>query len=361
LKVKIDEIQKEFDSNNLDGLQTAFLKLMTKANQQDPVTGISRYGPIAKSKITSLGETVSSLKSRFSEASAAANTKLGEIRLQQSVPSTSDLNAEQVEIEAIRKQQQIDEEKERQLQEDIQLKAKRIKEEEQQLAEQANRLREKKAAELLQLNLQMKATEERLQSMLNVLNNQYKNYHDRLADFVETFVQTNTSIVGVKDCRQAISTAMDILERIIRRPDDVACRKLRVNHPTLQSRLTGLRGGIELLVCCGFKAIAVHNVEGEAPITSGAAKAPIHDNHNSIETDESIVISTTTVVEQGVFALLAPETEWTVLLEMTEPPLDLLLQPAGAGSSGDKMTWISWFDGLQRHRDILQAVSQRLR
>ena len=119
------------------------------------------------------------------------------------------------------------------------------------------------------------------------------------------------------------------------------------------------------MVCCGFKAIIVRNVDVEVQTTSNPHRNS--SNHSSTET----------VVEQGLFSLLAPQSEWTMLLEMEEPPLDSMLEgplesirccywmiyddfSATGSRSGDRVTWISWFDGLQSHHDILQAAARRL-
>jgi hypothetical protein len=122
-------------------------------------------------------------------------------------------------------------------------------------------------------------TEERLQSMLLLLNNQYQKYYDRLDDFVDTFIKINMvnqlysilitthsltwikSKVSLKDCKQAISTTADILERIIRKPDDVACRKLRVSHPTLQARTDNACREIDKYIMLFIMTESPHRLE----------------------------------------------------------------------------------------------------
>ena len=96
----------------------------------------------------------------------------------------------------------------------------------------------------------------------------------------------------------------------------------------MQSKVTGLSGGIELLVSCGFQAVAevtstIHSVSISRPDSS----AP------SISISPITRGGSGSALERGLFSLLSPHSDWTVWLVMEEPPIDSLLPPPAPSST----------------------------
>lgn len=94
----------------------------------------------------------------------------------------------------------------------------------------------------------------------------------------------------------------------------------------MQSKVTGLSGGIELLVSCGFQAVAevtstIHSVPVSRPDSSVSPISPIRPGGSG------------SVLERGLFSLLSPHSDWTVWLVMEEPPIDSLLPPPAPSST----------------------------
>lgn len=146
-----------------------------------------------------------------------------------------------------------------------------------------------------------------------------------------------------------------------------------------QTKLTGQYGGIELLSALGFKLLVtalpdtILKVGGQGDDHAAATECKYdlskhedqkHASAYSSEIRRVIALimessSDATVLTShqlplqhmtDLFVLLTPHTVWDAVFEMHEPTLVY-------GSSegiGGKSAWIDWFDGLTRHRDLLQ-------
>lgn len=92
-----------------------------------------------------------------------------------------------------------------------------------------------------------------------------------------------------------------------------------------KSKLTGICGGIELLISCGFQAVVL-TAENPSP---SPIPIPLSNTVDKIQHDVDFFASSEgSAVERGLFAILHPHSEWTLTLVMEEPQIDNLLPPA---------------------------------
>lgn len=149
--------------------------------------------------------------------------------------------------------------------------------------------------------------------------------------------------------------------------------------PTLpQAKLTGRHGGIELLSTLGFRLqcaalpdTVIKAAHSSTTTTSaedaGGEKSKFDLSKHEDQRVHSAFAATEIrrlLHESGaeplpraldLFSLLAPHTVWEAVFEMHEPALELggsgAVAVSGIGGKGD---WISWFDGLTRHRELVR-------
>ena len=80
-----------------------------------------------------------------------------------------------------------------------------------------------------------------------------------LAAALQAVADSNSRVAAVR----AMKCVGDILQRIIQHPDDTKLRRLRVANERLRDEVTGLTGGIELLVSVGFHVELVLRPNGD--------------------------------------------------------------------------------------------------
>lgn len=135
----------------------------------------------------------------------------------------------------------------------------------------------------------------------------------------------------------------------------------------VQAKLTGVLGGVELLMALGFQA-RVQKLETPAdpkvppaPLSVLEQTLALHRNRAfpALESTDA----TTTVFDSAhavnhaasVFELLSPVTLHDIHLEMQEPSLDSLTSSTAQGSGKtDKLSWLDWFDSLSSYKNSIE-------
>ena len=128
-----------------------------------------------------------------------------------------------------------------------------------------------------------------------------------------------------------------------------------------QATLTSLRGGLQLLVSLGFAAVVSPAEDtpaaGDGELRSaegGLLLAHLPSVQAALQALQALSASggaqAWDAADYGpvLAQLLAPSTLLALALVMDEPPLE------GAGTDG--RGWLDWFDGLKRHRELLEEV-----
>lgn len=136
-----------------------------------------------------------------------------------------------------------------------------------------------------------------------------------------------------------------------------------------QHKLTGVLGGVELLLALGFQA-RIQKLD--APADPKVPPVPLSVLESVLATHQgrtfpslepldtpTTVFSTNAAVNYGmnVFELLSPATLVDVHLEMQEPSLDSLTSSTAQGSGKtDKLSWLDWFDSLGNYKSCIEQA-----
>ena len=433
-----------------DRLLPAAAKYLSKADYQDPVTGLKRYGDSTKLKLLSARDTLIDLHSKCetmrsdvhvfmtdrgisigamvaSSSSSASNTTctisighrsgvllnldsdfqfIDRSKVQATAVTSNTCNGTTIGVD------------------DSSIPATGGTVAGEDMEEKVRLIKLRRAKELEeQIQLQVK-----LHSKLLSVVSYYNNYRgnllisttgdsskDVLKIGLDRLIHCNSSssssrLIGSVDSTRLISTALktvlNIVTNIISKPDQINIRKLRINHSALRDSLTGMEGGIEVLLLLGFEAQLLDStMEEKAAIVKGGGggdsvdstpqsmatmmmlqRSTIDNSYpvsgkvleiiNSYECldDNSLALPLSSYSD--IFSIISPYTKWQLHLEMTEPPIDDLVSTtitipnnSGSGSSngGDrrattdalldtKLSWIDWYDRLTHHRSVIEAV-----
>lgn len=361
-------IQKDFAEHVVAGAAS----FMQKIDTEDPVTGEKRFGQAMRTKILGLEEEVETMKTRIGQIEATLQSKQTWLE-------------EAMKKEELKRKEQDDERKRRE--EEIKLEQEGKLKEEREKCEQATR--EAQAAEK---ELQMKAqlVRDQKQKRLLDIHAKHNDEVDRLHKILSMLLSSSTELPSIeqnlhssvniimgnpalgtedKDItkqqlvnptgapRVALQTVVDILDRIIKRPDDFACRKLKATHPVLREKLTGQPGSIRLLFAVGFKwMLNVTDEHGKESIQRQAVTPSMPSTPGDVEPDLPAHSSAQDNIQEEIFSLLLPagtgQQAKELFLEMVEPPLDL----GNPNKIDGRDPWITWFDGLTASRDQIQGI-----
>ena len=170
----------------------------------------------------------------------------------------------------------------------------------------------------------------------------------------------------------------------------------------MQEKLTGRKGGIELLCAIGFEpnlkdGLSTVSMDGRSSALADAVVLrdscrylenpsfiDIHNHRDHSYTTIEINSSSNTagssfdtnsnspdlvVSAQDMFPLLTPNSLWDLHLEMYEPAIEALTEgvteEVGGGTDGSsgmpinmavKLSWLDWFDGLTNHKAAVDAA-----
>jgi hypothetical protein len=315
-----NKIHKELTSNELilneinNTLLIKVNKLISKADEKDIITGQPRYGNEKKKVIYQLKDDILKLQDIY----------------QQYIP----IILQKHQYLSIQKEQYDQQQYEQQLQLQQQLSSStndinttndhnhdndNDNEETIRLAKLAELRREQKAQERHEKKMKR-------ESLVSVVK-----------DMIETYTTTNDNILKVFNniknnndndkCKKMIMMVIQLLDNISAHPDNDNLRKMRVTNTSLQDKLTGYIGGIELLVTIGFTP-------------------KVEDND-----DEDIVSNTITTNTTNILVLsLCHDTNCNVILDMIEP-----------NPEKDMDKWLSWYDGLKASKDYLEKLLKTIK
>lgn len=432
-----------------DRLLPAAVKHISKADYQDPVTGLKRYGDSTKLKLLSARDTLIDLHSKCDtirsdvyvfmtersitgeteEASSSSSTNSNACTISIGHRSGVLLNLDsdfqfidrsKVQVTAVINSKNgtaivVD---------DSILPATGAGEDMEEKVRLIKLRRAKELEEQMQLQVMLHS------KLLSVVS-YYNNYRGNLITSVTTsdsrdvlkiglnrFIHCNSSsssssgrLIGAVDTRRLISTALktvlNIVTNIISKPDQINIRKLRINHSALRDSLTGMEGGIEVLLLLGFEAQLLDTtIEEKATTLKGGGGGDYVDStphstmmlhRSTIPIDNSYPVSgkVLEIIQyecfddnglalpvssySAIFSIISPHTKWQLHLEMMEPPIDDLVSTAipilstSSSSGGDrrantdgpshlalldtkKLSWIDWYDRLTHHRSVIETV-----
>ena len=452
----ISESINAIASDISERLLPAAVKFISKADYQDPVTGLKRYGDSTKLKLLSARDTLIDLHSKCDTIRSDVHvfiTERGvtgetEEALSSSSSSTSSnactisighrsgvllnldsdfqfIDRSKVQVAAVINSNNgtaivVDDSilpTTGAPSEDMEEKVRLIK-----------LRRAKELEEQMQLQVMLHS---KLLSVVSYYNNYRSNLitsvtcdsKDVLKIGLNRFIDCNSSsssssgrLIGAVDTRRLISTALktvlNIVTNIISKPDQINIRKLRINHSALRDSLTGMEGGIEVLLLLGFEAQLLDTTIEEKATSlkgGGGGVGDCMDNttphstmmlqRSAIPIDNSYPVSgkVLEIIQyecyddnslalplssySAIFSIISPHTKWQLHLEMTEPPIDDLVSTAipilsssssSSGGGGDrrantdnpshlalldtKLSWIDWYDRLTHHRSVIETV-----
>lgn len=134
----------------------------------------------------------------------------------------------------------------------------------------------------------------------------------------------------------------------------------------VQEKLTGVSGGIELLMALGYRA-RLQKLEAptDAKSASAAQFIPLATLETTLAAHRQHALPSDPVctVSYGasIFELLSPATLYDVHLEMQEPSLESLTSSSAEGSGKtDKLSWLDWFDSLGSYKSSIEEALTRL-
>ena len=145
---------------------------------------------------------------------------------------------------------------------------------------------------------------------------------------ISQYREHNTPNLGT--CIQILSS---IISNIISHPDDIKLRQIRLQHPTIYSKLVQPSGGLRLLCACGFNIIC------DRPDEQDSEKTPVKD-----EIVLGVHVAAGPLPEDPVVRSVL-ENAW----KLSQTATAFLKEP----ETEDTNQWIAWFDGLTAVRDIL--------
>lgn len=456
----INESINAIASDISDRLLPAAAKYISKADYQDPVTGLKRYGDSTKLKLLSARDTLIDLHSKcetirsdvhvfmtdrgitgttLSSSSSASkgNSTSGTISIGHRSGVLLNLDSDfqfidksKVQVTAVTSSMNgiatvIDDAT---VGGDMEEKVRLIK-----------LRRAKELEEQMQLQAMLHS---KLLSVVSYYNNYRGNLitssstgdsskDDVLKIGLDRFIHCNSSggsggggrLIETEDSRRLISTALktvlNIVTNIISKPDQINIRKLRINHSALRDSLTGMEGGIEVLLLLGFEAQLLDStMEEKAGIVKGGGgggrggdsvsstpqsmttmtmlqrESTIDNNSYPVSgkvleiinqyecSDNDNGLALPLPSYSSIFSIISPHTKWQLHLEMTEPPIDDIVSKAitipnnnnsssSSSSSGGatpdgpsqlaalldtKLSWIDWYDRLTHHRSVIEVV-----
>ncbi len=293
---RIEKVVNE-DGSICKDLVAVSAKFMEKKDQVDPVTKAARFGPSMIAKIMDFSSNCVSL-----EEGVALVLEQVQIILQA-----------KLDEEAVAAALEMEQQRELAIQEAAaaQLlaeagagaRAKEAAEAGRALAEQ-QLVADKAAAARESKRLEAEAQERARKGAIDALNAEIIRINS-LPKGVISFKSCLETIDSSSSSLNARKVLKDILSNITAKPDNEGLRKLRLNSSVLQEKLLSLKGGLEALVACGFKA-CLQKAEGE-------------------DGDLSATSATSATSEGG----------YSILLIMTEP-----------NPEKDMMGWVEWFDGV---------------
>jgi hypothetical protein len=430
----ISESINAIASDISDRLLPATAKYISKADYQDPVTGLKRYGDSTKLKLLSARDTLIDVYSKCdtirsdvhdfmtdrgitgaTEASSSSSTSSSACTISIGHRSGVLLNLDsdfqfidrsKVQVTAVTNSKNgtatvVDDSilpatgaDDAVAGEDMEEKVRLIK-----------LRRAKELEEQMQLQMMLHS------KLLNVVS-YYNNYRGNLITSVTSdakdvlkiglnrFIHCNSSssssssssggrLIGAVDSRRLIGTALktvlNIVSNIISKPDQINIRKLRINHSALRDSLTGMEGGIEVLLLLGFEAQLLDStIEEKAPMLKGGDRGGGGGGGDCVDsTPHSTMMLQRSTIENSytvsgkvleiiqyecfddngftlplssysaIFSIISPHTKWQLHLEMTEPPIDDLVSTALLDT---KLSWIDWYDRLTHHRSVIETV-----
>jgi hypothetical protein len=451
----ISESINAIASDISDRLLPAAVKYISKADYQDPVTGLKRYGDSTKLKLLSARDTLIDLHSKCdtirsdvhvfmtergitgeieevlssSSSSTSSNTCTISIGHRSGVLLNLDSDFQFIDRSKVQVAAVINSNNGTAIvvddsilpttgapSEDMEEKVRLIK-----------LRRAKELEEQIQLQVMLHS---KLVSVVSYYNNYRSNLitssvtsdsKDVLKIGLNRFIDCNSSsssgrLIGAVDTRRLISTALktvlNIVTNIISKPDQINIRKLRINHSALRDSLTGMEGGIEVLLLLGFEAQLLDTtIEEKATSLKGGGggggncmdsttpHSTMMLQRSTIPVDNSYPVSgkVLEIIQyecyddnslalplssySAIFSIISPHTKWQLHLEMTEPPIDDLVSTAipilsssssSSGGGGDrrantdnpshlalldtKLSWIDWYDRLTHHRSVIETV-----
>ena len=445
----ISESINAIASDISDRLLPAAVKYISKADYQDPVTGLKRYGDSTKLKLLSARDTLIDLHSKCDTIRSDVHVFMTErgitVETEEALSSSSSstnsnpctisighrsgvllnldsdfqfIDRSKVQVTAVINSKNgnaivVD---------DSIFPATGAPSED---MEEKVRLIKLRRAKELEEQMQLQVM---LHSKLLSVASYYNNYRSNLITSVTSdskdvlkiglnrFIDCNSSssssgrLIGAVDTKRLISTALktvlNIVTNIISKPDQINIRKLRINHSALRDSLTGMEGGIEVLLLLGFEAQLVDTTIEEKATSLKGGGGDCVDNttphstmmlqRSAIPIDNSYPVSgkLLEIIQyecfdesslalplssySAIFSIISPHTKWQLHLEMTEPPIDDLVSTAipilssSCSGGGDrrantdnpshlalldtKLSWIDWYDRLTHHRSVIETV-----
>lgn len=379
-----------------DNLKPRLTAVVSKLDQIDPVTGTARFGDATKAKVHGLGD---SMKSLDTNSRALLETLLRDVESYASAAVDDGDNGAAVKVEvdeALLKLQHMIPAKPPTL---VEVRAATTKEEvaaqaalarigndeeSHRLHQKAEAIRLKNMTEAQRMVEMYESNRKTVNDMLSKLSGQFKPTCVEGLKKVVSYIDqqaTDDDILLASQRKVALKMVLEIIQRIIARPDDNNCRKIRLTHPVIKERVGDLLGGIELLLSIGFHLKLVdggsdkNNSETVLTLTeknmdvyrrvididmsfpSTANKIPDVDNLASSSTCGTSGSSVQSDfyplgAARKLYSILTPPVSmWDIILEMHEPATSVTL----SGIAG-KDTWLEWFDMLGLCREYLQSI-----
>jgi hypothetical protein len=310
----------------------------------DPVSGAPRYGEGMKGKIQDTHTRVSETQRLYQESMPGFIAAYGRVQ-------EANLNKKKKEEDALEAARQAKTVVDREKSASASAEALRAS-----MAQQAQELDD---ASVFLANQKLHEEAERARELKRRRNAFKLSLHELLPRLLyeQCLLWTHMSLDVVFDMimgkgsierRQGIDVlrfVSTIMERIIAKPDQIALRKLRMNHTTIWEQVTRHSNSLFLLIYCGFsmslEPIKLDSVDyDDEVINYWYAIMDSSGNQDIYSLFDICQLSNRQIID------LCTSSGYQPIMEMREPD---------PNSANGMTLWISWFDGIKAKKEEIDA------